>query len=385
MATQRKKTACHDFSRREFLGATSSLATLGLVCGSSEVTANARSTRPLGIAVVGLGQAGLGFAIPALANTQRCRLAACVSQSIEKAKSIAAQNGLSPNAAYCDEEFDCIASDPTVDAVYLAYPNAQHCDFAIRAAQAGKHVLVESPMACDSQQAIAMHEACRNAGTQLAMIDRTAARFGFPSWASLQQSVTLEPIQKVELVLADALRSAQDWRRSAMNGGGALLGLGADAVRIYHSLVGNGQAIITAQKTKRNPHLFNEVDESVTWTMAYACGALAHGAVTYNPISIGTNATSRGIQSQLRCLDDVSVDASVLYQTKAIQGNLSLQIATTVTALDAFAQRIFGQDIRDSVHTNILSAEDAISELRLLEAIRIASENGIAVAWNPLS
>lgn len=385
MATQRKKTSRHDFSRRDFLGTTSSLATLGFVCGHSEVTANAITAKPLGIAVVGLGQAGLGFAVPALANTQRCRLAACVSQSIEKAKVVAVQNGLSPNAAYRNEEFDCIASDPTIDAVYLAQPNAQHGDFAIRAAQAGKHVLVESPMACDSQQATAMHDACRKAGTQLAMIDRTATRFGFPNWASLQQSVTLEPLQKIELVLADALRSAQDWRRSATNGGGALLGLGADAVRICRALVGNGQAIITAQKTKRNPHLFQDVDESITWTMAFACGAVAHGAVTYNPIPTGTNATCRGIQSKLRCLDDVSVDASVLYQTNATQDNLSLQIATTATALDAFAQRIFGQGSRDSVHTNIRNAEDAITELQLLDAIRIASENGSAVAWNPLS
>lgn len=385
MAKQRKETARHDFSRREFLGTTSSFAILGLVCGTAELTAAANNTRPVGIAVVGLGQAGLGFAIPALENTQHCRLTALVSQSIEKAKAVADQLGLSHNVAYSDQAFDCIAADPMIDVVYLANPNAQHCDFAIRAAQAGKHVLVESPMACDSQEAIAMLDACQSAGTQLAMIDRTAARFGFSSWASLQQSVATDSIRKIELVLADTLRSPQDWRTSFASGGGALLGLGAEAVRICRSIAGSTPATITAQTTKRNPYLFNEVEESVTWTLSYACGKVAHGAVTYNPVPNSIERTSHGLQSNLRCLDGESIDASLLHQIKANQNQAALQVATTVTALDAFAKRIISSENLTSRLTNILNAEEAISELRLLEAIRTASKNGCTVPWNPLS
>jgi predicted dehydrogenase/aryl-alcohol dehydrogenase-like predicted oxidoreductase len=61
--------------------------------------------------------------------------------------------------------YEALLADPEVDAIYIATPHPQHAEWAIRAAEAGKHVLVEKPMGLTAYQADAMLHAARKAGT----------------------------------------------------------------------------------------------------------------------------------------------------------------------------------------------------------------------------
>ena len=54
-----------------------------------------------------------------------------------------------------------------VDAVYIALPNSMHCEYAVRAARAGVHVLVEKPMAVTEEECEEMNRAAREAGVKL--------------------------------------------------------------------------------------------------------------------------------------------------------------------------------------------------------------------------
>jgi predicted dehydrogenase len=49
------------------------------------------------------------------------------------------------------QNYELMRENPEIDAVYLVLPNAMHAEYTIRAAQAGKHVLCEKPMAVSSQ------------------------------------------------------------------------------------------------------------------------------------------------------------------------------------------------------------------------------------------
>ena len=61
--------------------------------------------------------------------------------------------------------YDALLADKEIDAVYIAVPHPGHAEWAIKAAQAGKHVLVEKPLALSAHEADAVFHAHRKAGT----------------------------------------------------------------------------------------------------------------------------------------------------------------------------------------------------------------------------
>ncbi|QKC85793.1 aldo/keto reductase [Mesorhizobium sp. NZP2077] len=63
--------------------------------------------------------------------------------------------------------YEALLADPDIDAVYIAIPHPGHAQWAIRAAEAGKHVLCEKPLALTAFEADAMIHAARKAGTFL--------------------------------------------------------------------------------------------------------------------------------------------------------------------------------------------------------------------------
>lgn len=89
---------------------------------------------------------------------------AVMSSKQERADQFAAECGI-PNAY---NSVDALLADPKVQAVYISTTNELHFEQVIAAAAAGKHVLCEKPLALKAEEAIAMVQACRNAGVVMA-------------------------------------------------------------------------------------------------------------------------------------------------------------------------------------------------------------------------
>jgi phthalate 4,5-cis-dihydrodiol dehydrogenase len=117
--------------------------------------------RPLKLGVAGLGRAFM-LMLPTLAHHPRIALAACADPRPE-ARARFTQDFAAPAHAI----FDALCDDSGIEAIYLATPHQHHAAQAIRAAQSGKHVLVEKPMALTLAEATAMVEAASRAGTHL--------------------------------------------------------------------------------------------------------------------------------------------------------------------------------------------------------------------------
>jgi phthalate 4,5-cis-dihydrodiol dehydrogenase len=118
-------------------------------------------SRTLGIGIVGLGRAGAGV-IPAIKNMPNMRLVAGADTNAKPLEVFRERNG-----AKTYSSIEEICSDPEVDAVWIATPTTLHCPHVILAAEHGKHVIVEKPMAVSLDEAQRMIAACERNGVEL--------------------------------------------------------------------------------------------------------------------------------------------------------------------------------------------------------------------------
>jgi phthalate 4,5-cis-dihydrodiol dehydrogenase len=115
----------------------------------------------LRLAAAGLGRAFM-LMLPTLVAHPRVQLVAASDPREEARREFQREFG---GRSY--ESFDAMCDDPGVDAVYIATPHEMHAQHVVAAAQRGKHVLVEKPMAITLAQCQAMVDAARKAGVIL--------------------------------------------------------------------------------------------------------------------------------------------------------------------------------------------------------------------------
>jgi 1,5-anhydro-D-fructose reductase (1,5-anhydro-D-mannitol-forming) len=119
--------------------------------------------RTLRWGVIGLGRIVKTTIAPAMVAEPECELVAGVSRDRARADAFAKEFG----ARYAYTSYDEMLANPDVDAVYIATPNAQHVDQVVAAAEAGKHVWCDKPMAVTVADALREIEACEKAGVKL--------------------------------------------------------------------------------------------------------------------------------------------------------------------------------------------------------------------------
>lgn len=266
-----------DVMRREVilgLGAAASLA----ACGSSKNPI--ASYRKLGIAVVGIGGVATRDVFPALKRSEHCRLAGLVSSSAEKLRAAGEEFGVPSKSQYTYDNFDRIADNPDIDLVYVAVPNALHAEYAIRAARAGKHVLVEKPMAVTVAQCESMIEACNSARRTLAVAYRLHYS---PHHQEMVRSLRARDIGRVQIIRADIgypLKESGWHLKRNLAGGGVLLEQGVYPVNTACAMTGAEPVEVLGYEMKSDKR-FSEVEETVSWSMRFANDTVALCAASY--------------------------------------------------------------------------------------------------------
>ena len=121
------------------------------------------SNRPLGVAVIGSGRAGMIHARNFAAGLEGARLVAMVDPVDSAREAALRELGLSKGYA----DYRQALSDPAVEAVVVVTPTAFHEEIVVAAAEAGRHVLCEKPMAMTAEECRAMIAACDRARVKL--------------------------------------------------------------------------------------------------------------------------------------------------------------------------------------------------------------------------
>ncbi|MGF1627192.1 MAG: Gfo/Idh/MocA family protein [Alphaproteobacteria bacterium] len=156
---------------------------------------------------------------PGLYKARDSALVAVMRRDGAKAADFARRHGV----ARSYDDADALIGDRDVDAVYVATPPDSHKDYTLRAAAAGKHVLVEKPMALSVAECEAMVAGCRDAGVNLYV---AYYRRALPRFEALRRLVQDGTLGSIRLVLVRHLWSPEQvpgsaWRVDpAINGGG---------------------------------------------------------------------------------------------------------------------------------------------------------------------
>ena len=121
------------------------------------------SHAPLPVAVVGMGWWSDVLA-DAIARSQELEIVACYTRSKERRRAFAEKYRCRPA-----ESYDELLSDPSIPAVINTTPNNVHLETTRRAAEAGKHVFLEKPIANTVAEGREIAEVCKRAGVVLAL------------------------------------------------------------------------------------------------------------------------------------------------------------------------------------------------------------------------
>lgn len=277
-------------TRRDFLkttGATVAAASIGSAMpAAQQAPGGAPAARPFGYAVVGLGSLALGDILPAFASATHAKVTGLVSGDINKARETAAKYGVPETGLYSYDTFDRIADNPAIDAVYIVLPNNLHAEYAIRAHKAGKHVLVEKPMANTAKDCEAMIAAAKAANRQLAVAYRLRYE---PYTHEMIRMVREQTYGKPKVILAEAgfaIGNPEQWRLSkAAAGGGSMMDIGIYAVNAARYLSGEEPTeIVALESTDRNDRRFKEVEDTINFQMRFPSGVLANCVSSYGTL-----------------------------------------------------------------------------------------------------
>jgi predicted dehydrogenase len=205
---------------------------------------------PIRWGVLGAANIALTKVIPAIQATTHSRVDAVASRDLAKGQSAAAQLGI-PRAYGSYEE---LVADDSIDAIYNPLPNHLHVPWSVRAADAGKHVLCEKPIALSSQEARALRDARDRNGVVVAEAFMVRCH---PQWIAVKELVDSGRLGEVRLVsghFSYFRRDPSDVRSRLEWGGGALMDIGCYPITLSRWLFGAEPVEVIGQ-IERDPDM----------------------------------------------------------------------------------------------------------------------------------
>jgi predicted dehydrogenase len=192
--------------------------------------------------MVGVGGIA-GLTAPVFATIPTARLVAVAGRDAERVQAFATEHGVARSYG----EYEALLADPQVEVVYLATPNWLHAEQTLQALAAGKHVLVEKPMALTVADAEGMVAAARSVGRQIGV--------GFhlrhhPVFRNLYHQLRQEDHSPITLAQAQwglYMAAVSGWKIDpALAGAGSVMGLGVHLIDLLRWLVGQEVVAVSA-------------------------------------------------------------------------------------------------------------------------------------------
>jgi predicted dehydrogenase len=287
-------------------------------------------------------------------ETPGVEVTAVASRTVQKAQAFAARYGIQRAFG----SYEALLESRDINAVYIALPPALHHDWALRAIEAGKHVLCEKPLAANARLAqeltlfARLHGRVLVEAMHLRYLDRLRRQRELANGGELGRLLRID-----SCIRTPYMRMAtDDFRLRFELGGGAALDLGCYAVSCVRYIAGEGPEILSVRQKCSSP----EVDRWMRAVLRFPSGV--EGVVEfgfrglYTP-RVGLVATCEN--------GWIKWDGEGLAYAK--KGNVIRESFPTKSTyqlqLEAFVKKIRGEE------SNAPAPDDAVLTARVIDAI----------------
>ena len=326
--------------------------------------------------VLGVAAIATEKVIPAMQQGARSQVVAIASRDPEKAVRAADTLGI----PVAHGSYEALLADPDIDAVYNPLPNHLHVPWSIKAAEAGKHVLCEKPIALTVVEANQLLEAR----------DRTGVKIGeafmvrnHPQWVAAQQIIGAGRIGEVRSILGSFSYFNDDPRniRNVVDyGGGGLMDIGCYLIYTARLIFGRAPAR-AAGVIERDPRL--KVDTLTSLMLDFdpgqAVGTCSTQLVPYQRVHIVGTTGRIEIEIPFNAPPDrpcvISIDDGSDLHGGGIE-RLQLDACDQYTIQgDLFSKAVQeGTEVPGTL-------EDAIENMAVIEAVSRSAQSG---RWEPV-
>lgn len=205
---------------------------------------------------------------PAIQASRNGELMAIASRDAETARSVAEEGKIPTHY----DSYQALLDDERIEAVYNPLPNSLHKEWTIRAAEKGKHILCEKPLALNAEECREMEAAAEANGVKL--LEAFMYRFHprTENVLELVQRGLVGPLTQIRSSFTFPLTRPDNIRWDAELGGGALMDVGCYCVNVSRTMAGREPLEVRAMANFGD----TGVDKQMAGSLRFEDGLLAH-------------------------------------------------------------------------------------------------------------
>lgn len=230
------------------------------------------SHSPLRIGILGTANIARAF-VKGVQPSSRVKVVGVASRDGSKAERFASEVG----APRSYNSYEALLADSEIDAIYNPLPNSLHAPWSIRAAEAGKHVLCEKPLAATAAEARAMFEAAKRNGVHVVEGYPYRAQPQTLKLRELLDAGTIGSVQLLQASFGFTLSDAPNIRLDPSLAGGALMDVGSYCVSLALLVAKARPSRVSAQAQWTD----SGVDRTVFATLEFPSGLLAQVSCSF--------------------------------------------------------------------------------------------------------
>jgi glucose-fructose oxidoreductase len=354
-------------SRRTFLKQAGSALAVSTIGFPSVLLAD--RDEKIGVALCGLGNYSTTQLAPGLQQTEHCELRGIVTGSPEKIPVWQQRYGIPDRNVYSYETLPDIANNDAIDVVYIVTPPGLHARDAIKAAEAGKHVWCEKPMAKNEAECQAIIDAADKNGVQLTIGYRLQHEPNNRTIMRYAEEKTYGAVTEVQTGAGydGAHPDPDDWRRDAELCGGALYDMGVYPINAARYATGMEPVAVRGRTWSEREAMYSEVPEFATFTLEFPEGVTAQGETSFGKSTNYLDVTCTDGWYRLRPFQSYS----------GVQGRTSDGTRLRPSGRDQQARQM-DDDARAIKNGTppIVPGREGLADIRIVQAIMESSRQG---------